>query len=259
MLSNPFMTVVTVAYNAGNTIADTMQSVAAQTYDRYEHLVLDGGSTDNTMAIVHRSKTARTRVICERDNGIYDAMNKGLLAASGSVVCFLNADDLYHANDVLARVATRFESEHADVVYGDIDYFRTLDTGRVTRRWRSGAYSTLRVRLGWHPPHPAFFARKHLLQSVGSFATDLTIAADYELMVKALSVFGVRVCYVPSVLVRMREGGASTSGVLSHLKGGWQSYRALRRSGLPYPALTVALKPLRKLVQFAPQLGGPTD
>jgi glycosyltransferase involved in cell wall biosynthesis len=253
-MSAPLITVVTVCFNSERTIGDTLRSVAQQECDCYEHLIIDGGSTDGTLDIVSTLSTERTRVISEADRGVYDAMNKGIEAARGAVVGFLNGDDFYRAPNVLASVVDRFRSTAADVVYGDIEYVDKTDATRTRRRWSSGPFKSRNLQLGWHPPHPAFFARKQLLQSIGSFALDLHIAADYELMVKMLREPAIRVEYMSQVMVRMREGGRSTAGLASYLVGNWQSYVAMKRNGLLFPALMVMLKPVRKIHQFAPRL-----
>lgn len=248
--SAPLLTVITVSFNSASTIADTLRSVKAQTFEDYEHVVIDGASKDGTQDLIEQHATSRTRWQSEPDSGLYHAMNKGLATARGEFVCFLNADDYFNAPTVLAQIAGVLESSSPDVVYGDIVYVAQHATSKVTRRWFSGRYTRRKTLLGWHPPHPAFVARNSVLQRAGGFPLDLRIAADYELMLRVLLDRRVTVAYLPEVFVQMRQGGSSTRGISSYIEGNLQSYLALRRIGVPFPALAVALKPLRKLPQF---------
>jgi glycosyltransferase involved in cell wall biosynthesis len=248
------LSVITVCFNAEETIADTLQSIGDQDCPDFEHVVIDGLSRDRTCELVDSLRTPRTRLISEVDRGLYDAMNKGLRLARGRFTCFLNADDVYASRRTLSHVCACLRRGGVDVAYGDIEFVDPHDSSQVTRRWIAGAYTRRSVELGWHPPHPGFFARTDLLRSLGGFCLDLPIAADYELMLKVLLQPGVRGEYLGGPLVRMREGGRSTGGLRSHLIGNWQSFRAMHRNGLRHPAVAASLKPLRKLLQFVPRL-----
>ena len=243
------ISVVTVCFNSAGTIADTLSSVAEQTHEDLEHLVIDGGSMDDTLEIVQAHARPGTRVLSEPDKGIYDAMNKGIAAASGQLVGFLNADDLFASPASVSLLAQAASRSDAQAVYGDLVYVRERDTSATVRRWRSGEFKPARLPFGWMPPHPTFYARRQLLQSIGGFDIGLRIAADYDLMLRLLKTPGLRVAYVPEVLVRMRMGGASNRDLQGILRKSREDLVALRRTGVGGWG-TLLMKNLRKLPQF---------
>jgi len=241
------VTIITVAYNSAGTIADTLASVEAQTYPDIEHIVIDGCSTDATVDIVHRH-THVARCVSEQDEGIYDAMNKGLSLATGDLVGFLNADDVLDGDQAVQHLVEA-AAGGADVVYGDLVYVRADDLGRVIRHWRSGDFRSSRLRFGWMPPHPTFYVRRELLATVGGFDTSLSIAADYDFMLRCLCSPAVRAQHVPRVLVRMRAGGVSNASAASMLRKSAEDLRTIRKYAVG-GWLTLAAKNLRKLPQF---------
>ncbi len=211
------ITVITVAYNAAPVLERTLQSVLAQQGVDLEYLVLDGGSTDGTTDLLWRYDNQLTNWTSEPDRGIYDAMNKGLHRATGHVVAFLNADDVYAHNQVLAQVAAEFADPTVGTVYGDLVYVNAQD--QVTRHWQVQPFSDQLFAQGHAPAHPAFFARRDLLLKTGGFRAKLALAADYELMFRVLYTPGFTSRYLPRILVRMRVGGASNNGWRSVLQG----------------------------------------
>jgi glycosyltransferase len=241
------VTIITVSYNSAATIADTLASVAAQTHPDIEHVVIDGRSRDATMDIVRRHGHV-SHAVSEPDGGIYDAMNKGLALARGDLVGFLNADDVLAGPDAVARLVDAAQPDR-DIVYADLVYVRENDLQHVVRHWRSGAYRRGALRTGWMPPHPTFYVRRELLRDVGGFDTRLRIAADYDHMLRCLCRPGVRVGYLPQVLVRMRMGGASNANLSSVLRKSREDLDTLRRHRVG-GWLTLVLKNLRKLPQF---------
>lgn len=243
------ITVITVCYNSAASIGDTLDSVTIQTHRDIEHIVVDGGSTDETLALI-RSRGARVAtVLSEPDRGIYDAMNKGLRLATGDLVGFLNADDIFDNRDVLAQVARAALDLSVDAVYGDLVYVAQTDPGRLVRHWRSGNFVRSRLGFGWMPPHPTLYIRKSRLAKLGDFDTSFRIAADYDFMLRLLGQPNVEVCYVPKVLVRMRTGGASNRSVKAMLRKSQEDLWALKRNGIGgWP--TLICKNLRKLPQF---------
>ena len=240
------ITVITVAYNSGSTIADTLRSVAEQHHPDVEHIVIDGGSTDNTVELVQRLGRDGTLLLSEPDTGIYDAMNKGLQLASGDFVGFLNADDMFAGAATLETMAKPMVQ--ADMVYGDLVYVHQNDTGRVIRHWRSGRFERSRLRYGWMPPHPTFYVRRSHLAGM-QFDLRYRIAADYDFMLKQLTLPTARVAYVPEVLVRMRTGGASNRSLRALWQKSSEDYLALRRNGVG-GLMSLAAKIGRKIPQY---------
>jgi glycosyltransferase len=244
------ITVVTVAFNSAATIADTLESVAEQSHADIEHIVIDGASKDDTLEVVARHGARVAKCLSEPDRGIYDAMNKGLALASGELVGFLNADDLFACPGSLTAIARAAQSNPlADAVYGDLVYVRHDRTDQVLRSWRSGVFKRSRLRYGWMPPHPTFYIRRDRLAAVGRFNDRLRIAADYDFLLRVLSAPGARAVYVPEVLVHMRTGGASNRSLKAMLNQSREDLGALRENRIG-GWFTLACKNLRKVPQF---------
>lgn len=247
---NPKISIITVAYNAEKYIEGTIKSVLNQSYRNVEYIIVDGNSTDKTLAICDMYKSQIDVLISEPDNGLYDAMNKGIQKASGDVIGILNADDFYNTTEVLSDVAHAFESTQADCIYGDLVYVEAEDTSKVTRKWISGNYQKNAFLKGWMPPHPTFFVLKKHYTSFGSYNTDLKSAADYELMLRMIHKHQIQPFYIPTVMVRMRVGGVSNSSFKNRLKANKEDRMAWELNGLKPNFLTFIRKPLSKLSQF---------
>ncbi len=242
------ISLITVCFNSSETIADTMQSVADQTYENLEHIVVDGASNDGTLDIVRRFPNRLTRVVSERDSGIYDAMNKGLSLATGDFVGFLNADDMLASRDAIARIAAAAGSG-IDVVYGDLSYVNKDSIDKVIRYWSSGAFHIKRLRYGWMPPHPTFYIRRSLANALGPFDLRFRIAADYDFMLRCLRRSDVRVAYLPGVLVHMRVGGASNKSMKALFRKSREDLMVLKKNRVGGLG-TLFFKNARKLPQF---------
>ena len=246
------ISIVTIAYNAEATIADAARSVTSQVREGFEleYIIVDGASSDGTLATLEPYREGIAHIISEPDNGLYDAMNKGVRAATGDVVGILNADDAYADDRVLARVAAAFEASGAESVYGDLDYVAEDGSGRVVRRWRSGKFRRKAFLSGWMPPHPTFFLRRDVYHQHGLFTLELRSAADYELMLRMLFKHGITAVYVPVVLVHMRTGGVSNASWGNRWRANREDRRAWRMNGLRPMPWTLAMKPLRKVLQW---------
>lgn len=222
------ITVITVTYNSAATVVDTLQSVAAQSHPDIEHLVIDGGSTDGTLALVQSHGPHVARVVSERDRGIYDAMNKGLALATGEVVCFLNSDDFYPSTTVLESVCKSLTEETVDAVYGDLCYVKQDNVKLIVRFWRSSPFKPGLFSQGWCPPHPALFVRRAVYQRFGGFDLRFPIAADMELMARLLEVHRVRSTYINKVLVHMRMGGTTNRSLRNIVQQNREIWGALK-------------------------------
>lgn len=244
------ITIITVSYNSAATIADTLRSVAAQTHPDIEHILIDGGSKDETMEIAYEFGKHLAVCVSEPDKGIYDAMNKGLALASGDYVGFLNADDMYADKTAVGRIAEA-AAKQPDMIYGDLQYVGKHHIYRVIRTWRSGKFTLESLKHGWMPPHPTFYLRRDLLESVGPFDTSLRVAADYDFMLRCLLREGCKVAYVPHVLVRMRMGGASNVSLRAMFRKSREDLAVVRRHAIG-GFMVLVQKNLRKLPQFLP-------
>jgi len=244
------ITVITACYNSGATVADAIRSVAAQDYGGVEHLVIDGGSKDGTQDIVKTLGLKVARFTSEPDHGIYDALNKGIRAATGDVVGIMHSDDLYANASVLSHVAQFMAEKGVDSCYGDLVYVERAAPDKVVRTWRSGDYDRENFRRGWMPPHPAFFLKRSVYEKYGLYSLDFPLASDYELMLRMLYRHGVTTAYLPEVLVKMRCGGTSRAGVVNTSKMLMENYRSWTSNDLPVSPFTILMKPLSKLGQF---------
>lgn len=238
------ISVITVCYNSAATIADTLSSVANQTWNDIEHIVIDGASTDGTQALIGRKGARVALVVSEPDAGIYDAMNKGLSLASGEVIAFLNADDIYADTNVLARVAKAFEDDsHVEACFGDLVYV-SQDNRKVVRYWKSRPYEKGNFARGWCPAHPTFYIRRSALERLGQFDLTYRLAADTEFMMRYLERGGVHSTYIPHVQVRMRVGGATNQSWRNIILQNREIMRALEKNNIPYSLTSFAVQKL---------------
>ena len=242
------ISIITVCYNAEDTISDTIQSVLSQDYKDVEYIIVDGKSTDRTLEII-QSINNGIKLISEKDQGMYDAMNKGINIASGDVIGILNADDIYKNSQVLTKVMDEFKA-NVSIVYGDIEYVKYDDLSNVVRKWKAGVFRTGKFKWGWMPPHPGFFVKKSCYESFGLFNLNLSTSADYELMLRMLEVHHLSCNYIPKTITSMRVGGASNSSLKNRLLANRNDKKAWTIHPINPFWFTFILKPLRKLPQF---------
>lgn len=245
------ISVITVAFNSAKTITGTLNSVASQTYPNIEHIVVDGASTDETLALVRNHSNTDIRLVSELDKGIYDAMNKGLALASGEIVGFLNSDDFYANTAVLAIIANAFQDPAVDACYADLVYVNQANS-RVVRYWKSKPFAKGDFSKGWCPSHPTFYLRKSVIERLGFFDQSYKLAADVEFMMRYLECGQVRAVYLPHVLVRMRLGGATNQSWKNIVHQNKEIFAALRKNGLHFSTKRFAVnKVVSRLWQFA--------
>ena len=226
------ISVITVCYNSSTTIGRTLKSVRDQRYQNIEHIIVDGGSKDTTLAVVAAEGQHVAKLVSEIDSGIYDAMNKGILLATGEVVAFLNADDFYKNPEVLAQVAKVMQAEQLDALYGDVEFFRVGQQDAVVRRYNSGRFTADRLAWGWMPAHPSLFVRRALFELYGMFRTDYRIAGDFEFIARVFKNPELRHRHLPKSLVCMQMGGISTSGWRATLLLNREIMRACRANAI---------------------------
>ncbi len=248
------ITVVTATYNCASTIGDCLRSVAGQTHSDIEHIVVDGASVDGTVDFLHQRASQLSRIISEPDKGIYDALNKGVAHASGDIVGFLHADDLYADSTVLEDVALAFQDPDVDAVYGDLTYVQKADTGKVVRYWRSSPFVRSNLAKGWMPPHPTLYLRRGVYERFGGFDLSYRIAADYDFMLRVLGAINGKVIYFPRVLVTMRLGGESNRSIRNIIRKSAEDLRALRSNRVG-GLTSLVFKNGSKLVQFVRRPG----
>jgi glycosyltransferase len=243
------VTLITPTFNSATTLRDTLDSIQAQDYPSIEHIIVDGGSKDDTMTIA-ATYPHISRIISEPDNGLYDAMNKGLRAATGNIVGILNSDDFYANNRIISSVVDRLSKTGCDALYGDLLYVEARDTGKVIRYWKSRPFKPALFYRGWMPPHPTFFVRRTIYEQFGGFNLDFRFSADYELMLRFLFKHRVSVCYLPETMVLMRTGGMSNASLSNRVSANREDQKAWKVNGLRPRFYTRYLKPISKLRQF---------
>lgn len=244
------ISIITVTYNSAATLESTILSVVQQTQPNVEFIIIDGGSTDGTLEIIEKYKVSISKFISEPDNGLYDAINKGIKLAEGEVIGILHSDDIYIHHKVLENYARVFERENCDAVYADLYYVERDNIEKVTRKWKSGSYKQNSFVKGWMPPHPTFFIRKRIYEQFGTFNTTLKSAADYELMLRMIHKHKISLRYLPEFTVKMRVGGKSNASVQNRLNANMEDRKAWEINGLTPKFYTIYLKPLRKIFQF---------
>jgi glycosyltransferase len=250
------ISVITACFNSEATIRDAIESVLSQTWEDVEYILVDGASTDGTMDIVREYGGRISQVISEPDKGIYDALNKGINAATGDLVGFLHSDDLFANSSVLSCIASKAgdgdpqESLSCDAVYGDLNYVSASDTSRVVRRWISRPFTPELLSRGWMPAHPTLYLKREVYRELGGFDLSYRIAADYESILRYFSKPGFKACYIQETLITMRLGGASNGSVSSILRKSREDFRALRKNSIPHPLIALAWKNFSKLPQF---------
>lgn len=240
------ISVITATWNSGKTIKDTIESVLHQKYTNVEHIIKDGGSKDNTMAIctdylnrVYSSddalkSTMKTmKIVSEKDGGIYDAMNKGVKMASGDIIGILNSDDFYTSDDVLQKVADEFQKDSSlEAVYGDIHFVKPDNLKKCTRYYSSKSFRPWLLRFGFMPAHPSFYVRREVYEKYGLYDLQFRTSSDFEWMVRLFKKHHIRAKYLPMDFVTMRDGGESTAGMEAKRKVNNDIVSSLRKHGI---------------------------
>ena len=246
------ISVVTVTWNCVDNIKDCLDSVAQQTWPHREHVVIDGASQDGTLAILQSRRQQLSVLLSEPDDGIYDALNKGIACCSGDVIGFLHADDIYAHSNVLEEIAKVFLDPNISAVYGDLDYVKKDDFKKVVRHWKSSAFDPKKLNWGWMPPHPTLYVRKEWYDFIEGFDANFRISADYFSILKLFSQPEFRPKYLPGVMVKMRLGGQSNQSLKNILLKSYEDYAALRNSKFSSLGAfrVLVCKNLCKLVQF---------
>jgi glycosyltransferase involved in cell wall biosynthesis len=244
------ISLITVAYNAQDTIERCIISVLGQKSHNIQYIVIDGGSTDNTIQIINKYKDKIDIFITEPDHGIYDAMNKGIAQATGDIIGTLNADDFFADDHILNDVMEAFNGQGNNILYGNLDYID--QNGKTIRKWRSAKYKSGMFNWGWMPAHPTFYCRKVLFDELGIYKLDYGSAADYELMLRFIHNKNNRshIYYLDKVMVKMMTGGISNKSFNNRVKAVGNDLKAMRNNGIFLPVVTIIFKPLRKILQF---------
>lgn len=246
------VSIITATYNSAKTIRDCINSVINQSYGTIEHIIVDGGSTDGTMEIIQEMAVFTKSMYCisEPDNGIYDALNKGIKRATGAIIGFLHSDDLLADTEGIAAIVKTIETTGCDGVYTDLEFVHKHNTDSVIRYWKSSNYNPKFLRRGWMPPHPTLYLKMEVYQKYGTYDMSYKIAADYDFLLRLLQSNELVLNYIPIILTKMRVGGASTKDLTQIILKSKEDFKILKQNNFKSPIYTLVYKNLRKLKQL---------
>jgi glycosyltransferase len=249
------ITIITAVLNNREFIEECISSVLNQTHKAIEYIIIDGGSTDGTVAVIKRYENNISKWMSGPDSGVYHALNKGLQLASGDIIGFLHSDDFYANDKVIETVASQMKNHNIDSCYSDLLYVSRNNMENIIRYWKSSPYKQGLFRRGWMPPHPTFFVKREVYKKYGLFNTDFKIAADYELMLRFLERYRISTHYIPEVLIKMRVGGVSNRSLKNLFMKSCEDYKAWKVNNLGGGLTTIFLKNICKIPQFFPDRG----
>jgi len=250
-MSKLLVSIITVSFNSADTIADTIRSVASQTYSRIEHIIIDGASDDGTVEIIRSMMPYVSRFITEPDYGIYNGMNKGIMTATGEIIGFLNSDDVFSDNNIIQTIVDAFAVNEVNAVYGDVIYVDPDKSQKVVRYYSSGHFQPGDFKYGFMPAHPSFYARKSMYDLIGFFKEDYKIAADFEMLVRFFKRGLLKPKYLPMPFVKMRTGGISNSSIKNRLLINKEILRACKENGIETNYLNILLRYFYKIFEFS--------
>jgi glycosyltransferase involved in cell wall biosynthesis len=244
------VSVITVCYNSEKHIACAIESVINQTYNNIEYIIIDGGSKDNTINIVKSYGSKISKFISEPDNGIYDAMNKGLMMATGDFLAILNSDDFYINNRVIEIVVNELTKQQTDSIYADLIYVDEHDSNKQVRYWKSNPFVNGSFFKGWHPAHPTFIVKNEIYEKFGYFNLNFRLAADFELMLRFLEKNQISTCYLPEAIIKMRLGGTTNKSVKNIINQNIECYHAFNENGLNASIFYSLYRIVPKILQY---------
>jgi glycosyltransferase involved in cell wall biosynthesis len=244
------ITLITVTYNSKLTLIDTIKSVVSQSYPDIEYVVIDGASSDGTREILKSYGNKISKIISEPDNGIYDAMNKGIKFAIGDIIGILNSDDYFHDNYVVEKIAEAFEDENVDAVYGDVQFVHPGNLEKVVRYYSSKKFNVNKFKYGYMPAHPSFYVRRKFFEQFGYYSEDYQIAADFELLLRFLYQHKLRCKYLEMPFVTMRTGGMSTKSLKSNIILNNEILRACKENGVKTNLVNIYSKYFVKIFEL---------
>ncbi len=242
------VSIITIVYNNVTYIADCIQSVLRQSHPNIEYIVIDGGSTDGTQAVIEKYRDQLAYYISERDHGLYDALNKGIRQATGDIVGILHSDDLLFGDDTIAKIVHQFQSSQADLVYAKGIYVQREDITKVRRIYYAKPYKKRYLYFGWIPLHTTIFVKKAVFDQWGLYMEQYQISSDYDISLRWFSNKALKKEYLNQWTVKMRVGGKSTTKKLQVIKS-MEDVNIIRRYKL-LGYFTLSMKIARKIPQY---------
>ena len=243
------VSIITVCYNSAKTIVDTIRSVNTQTYPNIEHIFVDGLSLDNTVELIRLNSNRNNLIISEKDEGLYDAINKGISNAGGDVIGILHSDDFFNSPDIILDLVTKIQKENLDAIYGDLKYVNETNTNKTVRYWKSCEFTPRLIKKGWMPAHPTLFLKKEVFKTHGLYDLKFTISSDYDFMLRVLKDDTIKFGYLQRVVTNMRIGGVSNRNLKNIAIKMIEDYKAIRKNKSGN-IVTLILKNTSKIKQF---------
>ncbi|WP_312067450.1 glycosyltransferase family 2 protein [Empedobacter sp.] len=241
------ISIITVCWNASATLEETIKSVASQTYNNIEYIIVDGGSTDSSVDIIKKYTNVIDIWVSEKDKGLYDAMNKGVAMATGDYIGILNADDTFFEKNTIEKVAKFLQDNPLDACVGDIVQHKN---GKIIRKYSSKNWIPEKLKIGFMAPHPAIFFKKELFQKFGNYKLGYKIAADYELIIRYFIKHTITWKYSGITTTSMSVGGASSSGLSSYNKITEEVAKAFTDNKISYSPFKVKYRVFWKIFDF---------
>jgi glycosyltransferase involved in cell wall biosynthesis len=244
------ISIITVCYNSQDTIAFTLNSILNQDYKNIEHIIIDGGSSDNTINIINQYNFKNKKFISEKDNGIYDAMNKGISIATGDILTILNADDIYHNDSTISEVVKLIKESPSENIYiGDVVFFKNNNFRNISRIYSAKFFKKWMLNIGVMPPHPSTFIKKEIYK-IYKYNISYKIASDFEFFLRLFKINNYNFKYLDLIIVRMRTGGISGKNILSYLISSIEINKAFKNNKLSISYLSILARIPFKLNQF---------
>ncbi len=243
------VSIITCVLNNSKTIKDTIESVHSQIYIDKEHILIDGGSNDETLNIIEKNNNKNLNLFSSKDEGIYYAINKGINLCSGQIVGILHSDDFYNNEKVISDIVETFKKTNADLVYGDLEYVSKKSPHKIVRNWKAGKFNKFNLKKGWMPPHPTVFVKKDIFYKIGKYNTEYKISSDYDFLIRALSNESIKKQYIEKILVKMRVGGKSNKSIKNIINKSLEDFIIIKKNKIG-GILTLLNKNYSKLHQF---------
>lgn len=240
------VSIITISYNSAKTILNTLESVKNQTYENIQHIIIDGNSNDETLNICKKFNHI-SKIISENDSGVYDAFNKGIKIANGQIIGFLNSDDTFFDNESLRRIIKGFD-EKTDAVFGNLKFYN--DKNKIVREWVSKPFKKGMFKKAWMPPHPTFYCRKNIYEKYGNYNESFKIAGDFELMLRFIECYSIKIKFIDQNLIKMKAGGISNSGFMSKIQILKEEFQAFKINKVSINRFLYIINKMRKIKEF---------
>lgn len=241
------ISIITLTYNSERNILECLESIKNQNYENIEHIIIDGLSSDSTLEIINKNKIDNTIIISEKDNGIYDAWNKGFKVASGDIIGTVMSDDFFPNSNVVSDIASSFKNNNCDILYGNMNFQLN---NKIVREWKPGFFKKRSFYFGWMPPPPTVYVSKSIVKNNLPFNTNYKIAGDYEWLLRIFFLQNYRIFYLNKFTYTLRMGGVSNKSLKNIIKSNLECYYAWKENEISKFPFWVFLKPLSRILQI---------